>query len=208
MGVGEGKIGLAAAVSMLCAAVGVAQDDGEPFGERLARAAAAQVGVTVVYDPEYRVLDYPGGDVPKERGVCTDVVIRAYRALGIDLQRLVHEDMRRDFAAYPRLWGLARPDPNIDHRRVPNLRIWFARHGESLPVSGAAGDYRAGDLVTWRLPSGRPHVGVVALERVGDRPLVVHHLSARAEQDDVLFAFPITGHYRYPPDSPPAATRR
>lgn len=170
--------------------------------QRLVAAAYAQVGVTLLYDPSYRRIAFPGGDVPLVRGVCSDVVVRAYRAIGVDLQRLVNEDMRRNFAAYPHLWGLAHADANIDHRRVPNLAVFFARHGGKLPVSGAAHDYRAGDIVTWRLPGGLAHIGLVADRSVDGRPLVVHNIGAGAQLEDVLFAFEITGHYRYFPEEP------
>jgi hypothetical protein len=131
--------------------------------------------------------------------VCsTDVLIRACRALGVDLQVLVHEDMRRAFAHYPQKWGLRGPDRNIDHRRVPNLQTFFARHGTVLPVSDDAGDYAPGDLVTWRLPGELPHIGIVSGRRVDGRPLVIHNIGSGVREDDSLFAFPITGHYRYP----------
>ncbi len=165
---------------------------------RILEGAQRQVGVTVLYDGSYRRLAYPGGDVPPERGVCTDVVVRAYRNAGIDLQLLVHEDLRRAFAAYPRSWGMRGPDRNIDHRRVPNLATFFARHGAVLPVSREARDYRPGDVVTWRLASGLPHVGIVSARFAEGRPLVIHNIGAGAVFEDVLFANPVTGHYRYP----------
>jgi uncharacterized protein YijF (DUF1287 family) len=162
-------------------------------------AAIAQVGVTRSYDPSYRSLRYPGGDVPLETGVCADVVIRAFRKAGIDLQVLVHEDMKRAFASYPRNWGLTRPDPNIDHRRVPNLAAFFKRSGKSLPATRHGPDYQPGDVVTWRLPSGVPHVGIVSNRRVPgtDRYLVVHNIGYGAQLEDVLFAFEVTGRYRW-----------
>src|SRR5579872_5305771 len=129
---------------MLLAALPVAAGTPETEATRLVAAAYTQVGVTVRYDPAYRVLAFPGGDVPLDRGVCTDVVIRAYRGIGIDLQNLVNHDMRAHFKSYPQLWGASTPDPNIDHRRVPNLATFFARHGERLPVTAAARDYRPG----------------------------------------------------------------
>lgn len=165
---------------------------------RILEGAERQVGVTVFYDGSYRQLAYPGGDVPLDRGVCTDVVVRAYRNAGIDLQLLVHEDLRRAFAAYPRSWGMRGPDRNIDHRRVPNLATFFARHGGALPVTREAGDYRPGDVVTWRLASGLPHVGIVSARVAGGRPLVIHNIGAGTVFEDVLFANPVTGHYRYP----------
>lgn len=162
----------------------------------LAEAAEAQVGVTTRYDPSYIVLDYPGGDLPPERGVCTDVVIRAFRAAGIDLQVEVHEDMERHFAAYPQIWGLPGPDKNIDHRRVPNLMRFFERRGKAVPLDG---DYRPGDIVAWRLPGGQGHVGVVAEDRVEgtERHYVVHNLGRGTLAEDVLEAFEIIGHYRW-----------
>ena len=163
-------------------------------------AARAQVGVTVTYDGSYRKLAYPGGDVSVERGVCTDVLIRAYRKAGMDLQVLVHEDMGRAFDAYPHLWGLQRPDSNIDHRRVQNLKVFFSRHGKSLPVSASAADYSPGDIVVWRLPSGLPHIGLVSSWQVPGtgRPLVIHNIGQGTQEEDILFAYVITGHYRYP----------
>ena len=159
-----------------------------------------QIRTTLRYDPEYTVLAYPGGDVPPDRGVCTDVVIRSLRAAGVDLQRLVHEDMKAHFSAYPREWGLAHPDPNIDHRRVPNLATFFTRQGKALPVTAAASDYLPGDVVSWKLPGGLAHVGVVVEQlSAADaaRHLVVHNIGEGAKMEDVLFAFQITGHFRY-----------
>ena len=167
-------------------------------GGTVARAAMQQVGVTVLYDPGYTRIKYPNGDVSRERGVCTDVVIRAFRAVGIDLQQKVHEDMGANFKAYPQKWGLARPDSNIDHRRVPNLQTWFSRQHRALPASRNAADYRAGDVVSWKLPNGLDHIGVVSATRTAQhRPLVVHNIGAGAQEEDVLFAWPITGHYRW-----------
>lgn len=163
----------------------------------LVEAARAQIGVTTRYDGGYRKLAYPGGDVPMELGVCTDVVIRAYRAQGADLQVLVHEDMRGNFSEYPKNWGLKKTDRNIDHRRVPNLQTFFARHGTSLSPSKKAKDYLPGDVVTWRLSSGLPHIGVVSDARKDGRPLIVHNIGAGVVEDDVLFAFTVTGHYRF-----------
>ncbi len=179
-------------------------------GLSLARAARAQVGVTRNYDPAYVRIAYPGGDVPADRGVCTDVVVRAFRAIGIDLQVKLHEDMRRNFAAYPRKWGLIRPDRNIDHRRVPNLQRWFARQRRALPASLRARDYRPGDVVSWELPGGLDHVGVVSDRRAGSgteaRPLVVHNIGQGAQEEDVLFAWKQTGHYRW--QAPGTGARR
>ncbi len=180
----------------LAAAPSPAQDGPR---ERLLAAAHAQVGVTRHYDGAYARLAYPGGDVPADRGVCTDVVIRALRATGLDLQQAVHEDMRRHFAAYPKLWGLRAPDRNIDHRRVPNLETFLTRAGHALPASARAADYRPGDLVSWRLPGGLPHIGVVSDRRARDgsgRWLVVHNIGAGTQVEDVLLAWPPTGHFR------------
>ena len=166
---------------------------------RVIAGAKQQVGVTRGYDPAYRRIPYPNGDVPRETGVCTDVIVRAYRHAGIDLQVLVHEDMKRNFSAYPRLWGLRRPDPNIDHRRVPNLATFFTRRGGKLPVTRRGADYKPGDIVTWRLSSGVPHIGLVSdvPARGTDRYLVVHNIGAGARLEDVLFAYEVTGHYRF-----------
>ncbi|GGC06374.1 DUF1287 domain-containing protein [Pseudoduganella buxea] len=165
----------------------------------LVSAARGQIGVTLHYDGSYQRIAYPNGDVPRDRGVCTDVVIRAYRAVGVDLQQRVHDDMRRAWKAYPATWGMKGPDRNIDHRRVPNLATFFRRHGTSLEPSAQLRDYRAGDIVTWRLPQGLPHIGIVAEARSPQgTPLVIHNIGAGTQQEDVLFAFPITGHYRYP----------
>jgi hypothetical protein len=187
----------AAALFLVLAGPLAAQEPGS-VAARVLEAAERQVGVTVVYDGSYRRLAYPGGDVPPERGVCTDVLVRAFRGAGIDLQRLVHEDMSRAFAAYPRAWGLSRPDRNIDHRRVPNLATFFARHGERIPPSRGAADYRPGEIVTWRLPSGLPHVGLVSGRVASGRPLVIHNVGAGTVFEDVLFAWPVTGRFRYP----------
>lgn len=193
-----GPITLAVAFATLVPPATIARPDESP-ALRLVRAAREQVGVTVVYDGSYRALAYPGGDVPPERGVCTDVVVRAYRALGFDLQRAVHEDMRAAWSAYPKLWGLERPDRNIDHRRVPNLATFLRRHGLELGLSDDPTAFRPGDVVTWRLPSGVPHIGIVSDRRVGDRPLILHNIGAGAREEDVLFAFERTGHFRYVP---------
>lgn len=182
------------------ACVARARADGPPaFGDRLAAAAEAQCGVTLFYDPSYVRIAYPLGDVPIDRGVCADVVVRAYRALGIDLQERVHADMAAHFGAYPRLWGLKRPDANIDHRRVPNLETFFRRFGQAFAPSAAPGAYRPGDLVTWRLDNRLPHIGIVSEERTADgvRPLMVHNVGLGARQEDVLFAYPMNGHFRY-----------
>ncbi|MEO5820698.1 MAG: DUF1287 domain-containing protein [Vicinamibacteraceae bacterium] len=166
---------------------------------RLIAAAEAQTGHPVRYDGAYRRIPYPMGDVPADVGVCTDVVIRAYRSVGVDLQQRVHEDMRAAFSAYPKAWGLSRPDPNIDHRRVPNLQVFFERRGTARRPSTDAGDYQAGDVVTWMLAGNLPHVGLVIGRRSADgrRPLIVHNIGRGPEIEDALFAYRLTGHYRY-----------
>lgn len=165
----------------------------------LVSAARQQTRSAVVYDGSYTRIAYPMGDVPATRGVCTDVVIRAYRAIGIDLQVLVHEDMSANFGLYPRQWGLRGPDANIDHRRVPNLQKFLERAEAKIGGAGPAAAYRAGDLVTWMLPGNLPHIGIVSDRRAAstDRPLVIHNIGAGPAEEDMLFAYPITGHYRY-----------
>lgn len=177
----------------------LAQQTSESFTDKLVDAAIERTSHPVRYDGRYQRIDYPGGDVPDTMGVCTDVVIRSYRVLGIDLQQLVHEDMAANFDAYPKIWGLTRPDSNIDHRRVPNLRRYFERNGEELQVSNNPEDYRAGDLVTFILPGNLPHIGMVTGQRSDDgkRPLIVHNIGDGPKLEDVLFDFPISGHYRY-----------
>jgi len=171
-----------------------------PFLDRLAEAAVGRTSQRVRYDPTYFVIPYPGGDVPAEVGVCTDEVIRSYRAVGVDLQRLVHEDMKANFALYPRKWGLNRPDTNIDHRRVPNLMVFLERQGAARPVTAEARDYGPGDVVTWDLGGGLTHIGIVVAvpsEADGDRLQIVHNIGAGPKMEDVLFAWKITGHYRF-----------
>jgi uncharacterized protein YijF (DUF1287 family) len=175
----------------------------QEFLQKLSAAAIERTNHAVRYVGAYVRIPYPGGDVPADTGVCTDEIIRSYRAVGIDLQKEVHEDMLRNFAAYPnqRRWGLAHPDANIDHRRVPNLRVFFARKGETLAISSRAEDYSPGDLVTWDLGGGVPHIGIVVdrkSARAG-RNLVVHNIGAGPKMEDVVFQWKITGHYRYGP---------
>ena len=174
--------------------------------ELLVDAAMERTTHRVTYDGAYMQIGYPNGDVPNNIGVCTDVVIRSYRALGIDLQELVHEDMKVAFSEYPNLemWGLKAPDTNIDHRRVLNLRVFFERHGESLPVTDDPNNYQPGDLVTWDLADDgdgtkKPHIGIVANERSlnGVRHKVIHNIGWGPDMNDMLFKFQITGHYRY-----------
>ncbi|WP_368904718.1 DUF1287 domain-containing protein [Taklimakanibacter lacteus] len=166
----------------------------------LIAAGIAQIGVTRIYDPAYVRLPYPGGDVAPERGVCTDVIVRAYRkGLKLDLQKLVHEDMRREFSAYPTTWGLKRPDRNIDHRRVPNLQTFFARQGAGLTVTDRPSDFRPGDIITQMLPGNLPHIALVShfASADGERPLCIHNIGAGARLEDILFSYRLTGHYRF-----------
>jgi uncharacterized protein YijF (DUF1287 family) len=169
------------------------------FYTDLAHAAEELTAQRVRYDPSYFSIPYPNGDVPADRGVCTDVVIRAYRKLGIYLQREVHEDMRANFDAYPRLWGLSRPDRNIDHRRVPNLMTFFARNGVVKTISHEANDYQPGDIVCWDLGRGVTHIGIVSSRRStdGSRYLIVHNIGAGQVLEDCLFNFRIIGHYQF-----------
>lgn len=177
------------------------QSSQQAFLEKLSAAAIERTNHIVRYDPKYMRIPYPGGDVPADTGVCSDEVIRAYRALGIDLQKEVHEDVSSNFSAYPnqRRWMLAHPDANIDHRRVPNLMVFFNRKGTSLPSSTRAEDYGPGDLVTWDLGGGVPHIGIVVDRKAtqGGRYMVVHNIGAGPKLEDVLFSWKITGHYRY-----------
>lgn len=177
---------------------------GQTLAARLVEAAIDRTNHHVRYDGRYLVIDYPNGDVPADIGVCTDVIIRAYRKLGIDLQQRVHEDIRISFDAYPsrRIWGMTSADRNIDHRRVPNLQTFFSRHGTVLPVTRQADSYRPGDLVTWMLPGNLPHIGIVTdrINPESGNPLIVHNIGAGPKLEDMLFSYPITGHYRYLPE--------
>ncbi|HEX8888689.1 MAG TPA: DUF1287 domain-containing protein [Pyrinomonadaceae bacterium] len=170
-----------------------------PALKSVVEAALEQTKYTRYYDQSYTKISYPGGDVPLERGACTDVIIRAFRKGGVDLQKEVHEDMEQNFAAYPAKWGLKSPDPNIDHRRVPNLRTFFERKGKSLPVTNRAEDYLPGDVVTWDLGGGSDHIGVVTnlWSDETQNYLIVHNMGGGAKVENVLFAWRITGHYRY-----------
>jgi len=175
-------------------------EPGNP-GKLIAAAAKSQIGKTLHYDPAYVRLAYPGGDVPIERGVCSDVVIRAFRQIEIDLQVKVHEDMKRAFDRYPKVWGLSHPDKNIDHRRVLNLTTYFSRAGFSLPLSKDAAQYLPGDIVAWRLDNGLPHIGIVADQMNSKKTayMVVHNIGAGTRLEDVLFEYKIIGHFRYRP---------
>jgi uncharacterized protein len=193
-----GRMTLAATTLML--ALGMAPSIAG--NEDIAIAARAQIGVTLSYDPAYRVLEYPGGDVPQERGVCTDVIVRALRsARAIDLQKQVHEDVRANWDAYPhqRRWRLAKPDPNIDHRRVPILMTYFRRAGYGRAPTRVPANYLPGDIVAWDLGRGILHIGIVSDLKAGDgTPLVVHNIGAGTREEDILFRYGIIGHYRLP----------
>lgn len=169
------------------------------FYKKLSAAALELTKDKVVYDPAYYTIKYPMGDVPAGKGVCTDVIIRAYRKLGIDLQQKVHEDMRANFSKYPKKWGLKRPDKNIDHRRVLNLATFFTRFGTVEKISTKGEDYKPGDIVTWNLSGAITHIGIVTDKLSTDkkRPLIVHNIGAGQVLEDCLFSFTITGHYRY-----------
>lgn len=177
--------------------------------EKLVKAAINRTKQNIKYDGSYYQIDYPMGDVPGNVGVCTDVIIRSYRKLGLDLQQKVHEDMAKRFNTYPKLWGLTKPDPNIDHRRVPNLQVFFSKYGKSLPVSDNPANYKPGDIVTWNIVNswgqkGRtngffPHIGIVTniYSNDGKRPMIVHNIGAGPKLEDALFTYEVIGHYRY-----------
>ncbi|WP_109406647.1 DUF1287 domain-containing protein [Proteus faecis] len=162
---------------------------------------AANLPRAVFYDSDYRKIDYPMGDVPDYKGVCSDVIIRSYRGIDIDLQKLLHEDIKAHFSAYPskRMWGLNKPDTNIDHRRVPNLEVFFTRKGKVKPITKNAEDYVPGDIISWRLDNGRPHIGIVVNKKSWDnqRYLVMHNIGFGQVAEDVLFSWRITGHFTY-----------
>lgn len=169
------------------------------WSHALIAAARRQIGVTTRYNGAYVQLAYPNGDVDRQTGVCTDVIVRALRdSHGIDLQKAMHEDMARNFNAYPKNWGLTRPDKNIDHRRVPNQQRFFQRKGMDMAVTQNPASYQPGDIVTWSVSGTLPHIGILSdrMNRAGTHPLVIHNIGAGTQEDDILFAFPITGHYR------------
>lgn len=170
-----------------------------PQLKQMLEGAIAQAGVTTEYDPAYVALDYPGGDVPEKTGVCSDVVVRAFRKAGIDLQKEVHEDIKSARSAYPTKWGANAPDKNIDHRRVLNLMTYFTRQKKSLPITTNAADYQPGDIVSWELSNGIDHIGIVTnmLSESSDRYLIVHNIGAGTRIEDVMFAWTIKGHYRF-----------
>ncbi|PHR92300.1 MAG: DUF1287 domain-containing protein [Robiginitomaculum sp.] len=169
--------------------------------DAVVQAAQSRTLLSVRYDPKYVSLSYPGGDVPADTGVCTDVVIRTYRAaFGFDFQKAVHEDMKANFSAYPKSWGLKRPDKNIDHRRVPNLERFLKRQGASLPITKNAEDYHAGDIVSWRLGGRLPHIGIVSNKKSEwGTPLIIHNIGSGVVEDDLLFNTDINGHFRFLP---------
>lgn len=174
----------------------------ETFEEVLVEAAIERTTKSITYDGSYFSIAYPNGDVPEHIGVCTDVVIRSYRKIGTDLQKLLHEDMSENFDKYPskRIWGLTKTDKNIDHRRVPNLQAFFSRHGNSLEITKNPNNYKPGDLVTWSLPGNLPHIGIVTDKKApSGTPMIVHNIGSGPQHEDILFSYTITGHYRYVP---------
>lgn len=169
------------------------------FEEKLSNAAISIIDANIAYTPDYISIKYPNGDVPANTGVCSDVVIRAYRKLGIDLQKEVHEDMKANFSKYPTKWGLKKTDTNIDHRRVPNLEVFFTRKGEKLTVSENANDYKVGEMVTWMIGDKLPHIGIVTHKKSadGERPMIVHNVGGGQVLEDCLFNYTIVGHFKY-----------
>lgn len=169
-------------------------------GDTLVKDARSQIGKTLYYDPAYTTLTYPMGDVAITKGVCTDVVVRALRHQGMDLQALIHEDMKKNFGAYPKKWGLKRPDKNIDHRRVPNIATYFKRKGYTVKGSKyATANFKAGDIVTWDLPKGLVHIGIVSDKKTSTGiPLIIHNIGSGTKEENILYNFKITGHYRIP----------
>lgn len=186
-------------ISLSCRSVNQYTSETDVVSSELSVAAMTLTEQKVSYDPSYFTIPYPNGDVPSDKGVCTDVVIRAYRKLGIDLQQKVHEDMKANFSLYPKKWGLTRPDPNIDHRRVPNLMVFFERFGTTLPITNNPSDYQPGDIVCWNLGGAITHIGIVvdSKSRDGKRHLIVHNIGGGQVLEDCLFNFKIIGHYRY-----------
>lgn len=191
---------LAAWLALASACVAASDRPQTDLGAKILTAARSQIGVTTAYDPAYVSLKYPGGDVPLKTGVCSDVVIRALRRVGVDLQKEVHEDMSAHFSLYPQKWGLKKPDRNIDHRRVPNLMTYLARKhvhiGEKLRIAGA---YPPGDIVAWDLGNGQLHIGIVSDRKIRDVPLIIHNIGAGAQEEDLLFEYRVIGHYRFKP---------
>jgi uncharacterized protein len=171
----------------------------DSYSKKLSNAAISIIDNKIIYTPDYVSIKYPNGDVPAKTGVCTDVIIRAYRKLGIDLQKEVHEDMKANFNKYPKIWGLTKTDTNIDHRRVPNLEVFFERKGQKLTVTKIPSNYKTGDLVTWMIGDKLPHIGIVTHKKSADgkRNLIVHNIGGGQVLEDCLFIWKIVGHYRY-----------
>ena len=169
------------------------------FEEKISDAALSIIDASIQYDPTYFSIKYPNGDVPANKGVCTDVVIRTFRKLSIDLQKEVHEDMISNFSKYPKIWKLKKPDTNIDHRRVPNLEVFFERKGTKLLISKNANDYKTGEIVTWLIGNKLPHIGIVTAKKSldGKRPMLVHNVGGGQVLEDCLFSYEIVGHFRY-----------
>ncbi|GAA4044660.1 DUF1287 domain-containing protein [Flavobacterium chungnamense] len=168
------------------------------FEEKLSNAAISIIDENVVYTPDYVSLKYPNGDVPAKTGVCSDVVIRAYRKLGIDLQKEVHEDMKANFSKYPTKWGFKKTDTNIDHRRVPNLEVFFERKGKKLKVSNNPNDYKTGEIVTWMINGKLPHIGIITYKKsIDGNPIIVHNVGGGQVAEDCLFSWEIVGHFKY-----------
>ena len=170
--------------------------------QALVEAAQDRLKQRITYNGAYMKLDYPGGDVPANIGVCTDVLIRSYRAAyGFDFQKAVHEDMKANFSTYPKNWGLKRTDRNIDHRRVPNLETYLTRQGASLGISREPSDFLPGDIVSWRLAGRLPHIGIVSDRKAADgTPLIIHNVGAGPQEEDVLFLYKMNGHFRFIPE--------
>ena len=177
------------------------------FGAKLAKAALLRTEAEVVYDLTYRVIDFPNGDIPADRGKAEDVIVRSYRAVGFDLQMLINDDMSENFREYPRYWGLKKPDSNIDHRRTPNLQRFFVRHGQSLATTNSADDYEFGDVVVWHLPENQPqrssHIGIIVPGpgKLSEEKWIVHNNGQGPRWENELFSYPIIGHYRFVPES-------
>ena len=195
------KIGIISAGLFIINNPSLANKLEDKFFIELAKAGEERANYSITYDPQYFSIPYPGGDVPADKGVCTDVIIRAYRKLGIDLQVLIHQDMKQNFKLYPRKWRLKKPDTNIDHRRVYNQMIFFERFGSTLPITKKSEDYKPGDIVVWKLGGNIPHIGLVTTKKVmaSKKYKVVHNISVGPKIEDVIFAWKIIGHYRYQP---------
>ena len=186
-------------IALLCIVVHVVNAQ-SVFHKQLADSALTLTNDKVSYDPSSFTIKYPNGDIPSDKGVCTDVVLRAYSKLGIDLQKEIHEDMSAHFSLYPKIWGLSGTDKNIDHRRVPNLMTFFGRKGGALPITKKPEDYLEGDIVCWNLGGAITHIGIVANKKShNNRPLIIHNIGAGQALEDCLFRYKIIGHYRYQP---------